>query len=282
MNLPNWKFVKAIGFKSVLAIVLTFALTAAFGEAPGPGNAIDRQLVQLGPGDSVSIQINGEPDKADGYIGDDGTVRVPLIGPVQVTGLSPIEASKIIEAALIKHNFYRDPHVTVLITQPNSQLVSVLGEVANSGRYPITPKTTIVDLLALAGGLHPNASDVIYLIRKDSQGQTSRFEINLTGLGNISRNLPAERLQGGDSLFVPVAKAVLVNGEVTTPGSYRLVHGMTVAQAIASAGGITPRGSERRIELKRLGPDGNYIAIRPKPGDSVQPDDIIRVKESIF
>jgi polysaccharide export outer membrane protein len=57
---------------------------------------------------------------------------------------------------------------------------------------------------------------------------------------------------------------------------------MTVIQAIARAGGITPRGSERRVDIKRLGKDGQYVILHAKPGDLILPDDVIRVKESIF
>jgi len=81
---------------------------------------------------------------------------------------------------------------------------------------------------------------------------------------------------------VPRAEHFSIEGEVASPGRYRIEPGMTVMQAIARAGGITERGSERRIQLKRVGKPGQYQTVHAKPGDPVQPDDIIRVKESIF
>jgi polysaccharide biosynthesis/export protein len=63
---------------------------------------------------------------------------------------------------------------------------------------------------------------------------------------------------------------------------YRLEPGMTVVEAIARAGGVTARGSERRLEIKRTIKSGKTEKSSGKPDDLVQPDDIIRVKESIF
>jgi polysaccharide export outer membrane protein len=57
---------------------------------------------------------------------------------------------------------------------------------------------------------------------------------------------------------------------------------MTVVQAIARAGGVTARGSERRVDIKRLLPDGKYVTVKAKLNDLVKPDDVIHVKESIF
>jgi polysaccharide export outer membrane protein len=69
---------------------------------------------------------------------------------------------------------------------------------------------------------------------------------------------------------------------VTTPGRYRVEPEMTVIEAIARAGGITLRGSQRRVEIKRKQANGTYSTVKAKLGDLVQPDDVIQVKESIF
>lgn len=239
-------------------------------------------MSQLGAGDSVSIQVFGQPDVTSVYVGDDGSISVPLVGNVQVGGLSPVEAAARVAKALKDGGFFVDPHVAIIVTQPRSQLVSVLGEVQNSGRYPINPRTTIVDLLAQAGGVKETASDVGFVLRSDDSGHVNRYPVKLNGLTDIKDALPTSTLLGGDSLVVPRAERFYVYGEVTTPGTYHLEPGMSVIQGIARAGGINERGSERRIQLKRLGKDGQYQVIHVKPGDAIQPDDIIRVKESIF
>ncbi|HWJ34680.1 MAG TPA: SLBB domain-containing protein [Steroidobacteraceae bacterium] len=252
--------------------------------APAPADKNAKPpLLQLGPGDSVSVQVYGQPDLSTTvYVADDGTVSVPLAGNVQVSGLSPAQAGSRIEAALKSGKILVDPHVTITVTQSRSQRVSVLGQVGTPGRYSVESNTSIFDLLAQAGGITASGSDVVYVIRQDKDGKEVRFPVDLKGLASGSGAIPSLALRGGDSVFVPNAEQFSIFGEVTTPGRYRVEPGMTVIEAIAKAGGITQRGSQRRVEIKRKLADGTYSKVKAKFGDLVQPNDVIEVKESIF
>lgn len=216
------------------------------------------------------------------YVSDDGTIPVPLAGPVQVAGLSPSEASQRIEKALKDGKYLLDPHVTLAVVVSRSQRISVLGQVGHPGLYPIESNTTIFDLLALAGGALDTSADEIFLLRPDAAGNIQRYPINLKGLDDAKRSMPAQSLRGGDSIFVPRAEQFYIYGEVTAPNKYRVEPQMTVIQAISRAGGVTPRGSERRVDIKRLGSDGKYLTVKAKLNDLIKPDDVIHVKESIF
>jgi polysaccharide export outer membrane protein len=244
--------------------------------------ALPTTAAQLGPGDSVSVQVFGQPDVTIAYVSDDGTISLPLVGGIPVAGLSPVEAATRVAKALKDGGYFVDPHVTIQVTEARSQLVSVLGEVGRVGRYPITPRSTIVDLLTEAGGLKETASDVGFVLRSDDNGHVNRYPVKLNGLADLKANLPTPTLLGGDSLVVPRAEHYFVLGEVATPGKFPIEPGMSVIQGIARAGGVNERGSERRIQVKRLGKDGQYQVVHVKPGDPIQADDIIRVKESIF
>jgi polysaccharide export outer membrane protein len=270
-------------FATVCAVALFLALSAlGCPAALAQVNAEPQHMSVLGPGDSVSIQIFGEAETTPIYVGDDGTIDVPYAGKIPVAGVSPVEAASRVTKALKSGGYFVDPHVTLQVTQPRSQLVSVAGEVQTPGRYPITPRTTLIDLLAQAGGVKENASDIGYVLHTDDAGQITRHPVNLNVVKD-NQDAPATwTLVGGDSLFVPRAEQFSVEGEVTAPGRYRMEPGMTVIQAIARAGGITARGSERRIERKRAEKPGQYQTTRAKPGDPVKAGDIIRVKESIF
>ncbi len=242
-----------------------------------------RKLLQLGPGDSVALQVYGQPDLSTTvYVADDGSIPVPLVGNVQVNGLSPSEAGRATEKALSDGKFLIDPHVTVTVVQSRSQRVSVLGEVGTPGRYAIESNTTIFDLLAQAGGAKETSSDVVFLLRPDATGKINRYPINLKGLGDARNSMPTQALQGGDSIFVPRAPQFYIFGEVTQPNMYRVEPGMTIVQAIARAGGVTPRGSRNRFEVRRKGADGVERTVNAKLSDPVQPNDVIRIKESIF
>jgi len=267
---------------AVFAVALLLALSAALCPAAhAQVSAAQQQVSRLGVGDWVSIQVAGQPD-ATSYIGIDGTINVPLVGNIPVAGISPVEAGDRVAKALKDGGYFVDPHVTVLATQPQGQSVAVLGEVAAQGRYPITPRTTIVDLLAQAGGVKETASDIGYVLRRDDTGQVIRHPVSLSVLTDSQAAPPTWTILAGDSLVVPPAEHFTVIGEVKTPGRYRIEPGMTVMLAIARAGGITERGSERRIQIQRADKPGQYKTLHPKPGDLLKADDIIRVKESLF
>lgn len=278
-------------------LALIFAFGAFAHAAAGPNtpastlssadaremSAIKAPLLQLGPGDSIAIQVYGQPDMSGTvYVSDDGTIPVALAGPVQVAGLSPSQAASRIEKALRDGKFLVDPHVTLTVTQSRSQRVSVLGQVGKPGRYPIESNTTIFDLLAEAGGVTEKGGNTVYLLRQGKDGNVARYPISLQGLSGGEQTIPDQSLKGGDSIYVPHAPQFYVYGEVAKPGQYTVESGMTVIQAIADAGGITPRGSERRIIIKRRNTDGTYTTTKARLSELVQPEDVIRVKESIF
>jgi len=257
-----------------MAILLLLGVASHAADQP----AVDkRRLAILSAGDSVTIQVYGQPELATtDYVGDDGTVSMPLVGHVPVAGLSPVEAAKRLEKALKDGEFLLDPHVTVTVSQSSGQRVAVLGQIKGPGRYPFDPSTTVFDLLALAGGVTENAGSVVYINRVDpSSGKTQRIPVP-------KDRLASQTVQSGDSIEVPKGDQFYIYGEVTGPNMYHLEPGMTVMQAIIRAGGITPRGSERRVDVKRMGKDGKYVVSHAKPGDLVQPDDVILVKESLF
>ena len=89
-------------------------------------------------------------------------------------------------------------------------------------------------------------------------------------------------LQNGDTVYVERAPVFYIYGEVPRGGAYRLEPNMTVVQAIAAGGGITPRGSDRRLKLRRSGPDGKVTESDTRLQDPVQADDVIFVKEALF
>jgi polysaccharide biosynthesis/export protein len=244
-----------------------------------------RPLMQLGPGDQVKMDVFGRPEMdTTTYVADDGTVRVPLAGAVSVAGLSPVQAAQKVEQALRDGQFLVDPHVTFTVLLVRSQRARVFGEVRTPGLYTIESSTTILDLLAQAGGPTDKAADVAFVLRPDASGNVQRFPVNLKGANDAKDSAPAvlQTLLAGDSLYVPGAQQFYIAGEVHAPAQYRLEAGMTVLQAIARAGGVTEKGSTSRVQIRRRGPDGKYLTLSPKSGDLVQADDVITVKERIF
>jgi polysaccharide export outer membrane protein len=264
------------GSLSTLAAMLLLCASVLAAE-PGGEQTEKRHLSLIEAGDQVTIQVYGQPDmESTVSVSDDGNIRVPLAGPVHVAGMTPVQAGMRVEAALMDGQFLVNPHVTITVVQPLSQRVSVLGEVRTPGRYAIAPNTTIFDLLAQAGGVTDNGGDVVYIQRAAADGKLARMRVE-------ADQAATQTVQGGDSVIVPIADQFYIYGEVTNPGKYRIEHGMTVIQAIARAGGITPRGSDRRVDIKRAtGTNGEYAVRRAKASDLIEPNDVVNVKESIF
>ena len=240
-------------------------------------------LIKLGIGDVITIQVYGQPDlSTTTLISDDGTVGVPLAGPVKVAGLSPAAAADAVAHALKDGQFLVNPQVTITTLQFRSQQVSVLGEVRTPGRYPIESRMTVLDLLALAGGTTQNGDNVVSLLRPAADGSVTRYSIDLLSLSSPDQPLSSLAPQAGDIVFVPRAPQFYIYGEVQGPNMYRLEPGMTLVQAISRAGGLTAKGTSSRVEITRHNADGSYKKIEPNLTDLVQANDVIRIKERIF
>jgi polysaccharide biosynthesis/export protein len=288
IRLVSAKMLVALGWCIVCVSPVRAGVADSSPPSAGPSSAPtaavsdDRRLVQLGPGDQITLEVYGQPDmNSTLYVGDDGTISVPLAGPVKVSGLTPVIAAKRVEGALVSGQFLVAPHVTIALLVGKSQRVSVLGEVRTPGRYSIDPNTSVFDLLAQAGGTTQDSADVIDVSRTEANGRVTHYTIDLKA-NDHNGATSAQKLESGDEIMVPRAEQFYIYGEVTTPNKYRIERGMTVVEAIARAGGVTPRGSERRVDIKRIGKDGNYVVRHAKASDLVEPNDVIRVKESIF
>jgi polysaccharide export outer membrane protein len=249
---------------------------------PGLAGAQSMQEV-LGPGDTVRITAFRNPElETVARLSEAGKVNVPMIGQVTLSGMTPEQAAAHIAQRLKAAKLILNPQIDVAVTQARSRQVSVLGFVTRPGRYILDGTTArVTDVIAMAGGLGPAASNTAVL-QRTREGKNEAVEIDIASLiqgGDAAKNI---EMRSGDSLFVPRAPVFYVYGEVRGGGSYRLEPGMTVMQAISVAGGVTPRGSERRTKLRRRGADGEWKESTAKPFDAVSADDVIYVRESLF
>jgi len=178
---------------STLASASQLSSTALPATEPGT-------TLTLGPGDVVNIQVYGRPElSSTSYVADDGTLQMPLAGSVQVSGLSPAQASQLLADALKKGKFLVNPQVSIILSQFRSQQVSVLGDVRSPARFPVEARTTVFDLLAQAGGITENGADVIYLLRPDPDHHTSRRRYSICA----TRRAVLHIGRGGCSQYVP-------------------------------------------------------------------------------
>lgn len=238
--------------------------------------------VPVGPGDVLRVTIYGDTNQpTETRVTESGNITVPFLGEVRVLGLSSTEAEQKIARQLRDKGYMKDPQVNVLVTSMVSQQVAVLGQVAKPGRYVLDGPRTVTDMVANAGGVTPDGGDIVTLVRT-RDGVTTRQQINLWELsmgGDPSKNVVLER---DDVLMVDRAQKFFIYGEVQRPGMYRLEHGMTVLQALSTGGGLTQRGTERGLKIKRRGEDGKMTEFKVTDETLLQPDDIVFVRESWF
>lgn len=235
----------------------------------------------LGSGDMVRISVYGNQDlSTETRVTQEGKLTFPLVGEVAVGGSSVVQSEKTIATLLEQGGFVKNPQVNIVVLQFTSQQISILGDVLKPGRYPLERSSSLVEVLALAGGIAPNGSDVVTVLSK-SDGKIAKRDYDLPDLlrnakgGNI-------KIYPDDVIYVPHAPMFYVYGEVQRPGQFRLERNMTVAQALAVGGGLTMRGTERGLRIKRRNAGGVLETIETRPDDLLSQDDVLFVRESLF
>lgn len=237
----------------------------------------------LGAGDAIRIQVFQNPDLTiETRVSENGSITYPLIGAVQLGGLSIAVAEKKIADALQTGGFIQNPQVNIVLMQIRGNQVSVLGQVNRPGRFPLeTANTRLSDMLANAGGATAGGDDIAIVVGTRN-GKQFRKQIDIPSIFLDDKLQDNIVLQGGDSIYVHRASVFYIYGEVQRPGAFRVERDMTIMQALAQGGGPTARGSEKRLRLHRRAADGSIQLIEPQLTDPVLPNDVIYVKESIF
>lgn len=257
--------------KWILAFFMALAGSGAF--------AAD---AELGAGDMLRINVYGHPDLSlETRISDAGSITFPLIGEVKLGGLTRAAAEKKLAGMLEKGGYLRNPQVNIAIAQNQSQQVSIFGQVTRPGRYPVEGKRSLTDILAMAGGMTADAGDTVTLVRS-RDGKTVKETLDIHDMvrnGDMHKNL---ELKTNDVIYVERAPRFYIYGEVQHPGTYKLERNMTVIQALSVGGGLSPRGTDRGVRLKRRKPDGTLYEVTAKHEDVVQSDDVVYVRESLF
>lgn len=238
---------------------------------------------RLGAGDVLRISVYQNPDLSlESRVSEAGVMNFPLLGPVRVGGLTVGAAEQLIARGLREGQFVRQPQVNVSVVQVRGHQASVLGLVNRPGRFPLEATgLRLTDLLAMAGGTAPGASDIA-VVTGTRQGQAWRAEVDLPALFSPGGQARDVAIAHGDTVWVDRQPQVYIYGEVQRPGSLRLERGMTLMQVLATGGGLTQRGTDKGIRLHRRGSDGRLQVMQPAMDDTVRDGDVVHVRESLF
>jgi polysaccharide export outer membrane protein len=251
---------------------------------------------RIGPKDLLEIKVVELPElNLAVRVSEDGSITLPLIGRVELGGMTKDAAERKI-AALLAEKYVNNPQVSVFIKEYQSNRVALIGAVKTPGMYEMIGSMNLLELISKAGGFADNPGNDLYVAREGKDGIQVKLTINLDDLiinGNQSLNIP---LQPRDIVTVPVDKIIQVYvwGEVKNPGalSVKLSKKITLMQAIAQAGGTTATAKKSAVVIKRKDEKtGKDIQIKVNLNDIIKgkaPDpplkegDVVYVPESFW
>jgi polysaccharide export outer membrane protein len=242
---------------------------------------------RLSPGDIFELNVYNVPDlNTKVRVGTNGEVYLPLIDYVQVGGLTAEEAQALIQKRLSDGGFVRDPHVSLLVDQYSSDVVSVLGEVVKPGVYSVRGQEHLFDLISSAGGLTEKAGRSLSITHRGPSDAPVTVPLS-RNLGDHPENNVV--IYAGDTIIVRKADVIYVVGDVGKPSGFLMDGGqLTVLQAIALAGGTTRTAKLGAARIIRKGASGmSETPVRLKqileakaPDMAMQADDILFVPTS--
>ena len=225
-------------------------------------------------------------------VSQQGLLSLPLLGEIKVSGMTVSEVESTLRKAYEKYIYH--PQVGVLVTEYR-QRVSVIGAAVKTGVIELTGPKTVIDILAIAGGVTEKAGTQVHIYRQGPNGRESHvidllvLSSNATLINADNAGLITMPVQAGDVINIPPAGTFFVDGAVRKPGPYPIGRRYSLSQALATAGGVDPELNSSDITIfRRKGPSGmeaisvNYDAVLA--GSTVDPqieeDDVIIVPMS--
>lgn len=249
---------------------------------------------RLGPKDLLEIRVLELPDfNLERRVSDSGIVSLPLIGDLQVAGMTAGEVARKIEE-LLRARYVNRANASVIIKEYSNRPVSVVGAVHRPGTLSVSGNWTLLQAVSAAGGMTERAGKTIYILRRGEPSGTNVIEVDADELFKVSSPVWDIPIYPSDVINIPARSFIKIYllGEVQQPGSleFDLDDRVTVLSAIAKAGGLSDRASNR-IVIKRMNEAGqetesevNFkrIVSGKDPDPQLMADDVLVVLLSFF
>lgn len=308
------------GSRSVwLIFAVFFAAVSAkaqfSGPAPGPSIEINPPVkittdpailypghrdIILGDGDLLTIHVYGSLDYGPvSRVGVNGILPLPLIGPVQVAGLTVLQAENLIAQKLVAAGMYRDPQVSIQVTDSPNLIATVVGEV--HGVVPIIGERRLLDVLAIAGagggggggigattvvvgggGLPTTASHVI-TIDRPGVAEPITIDLGTDPAKSDKANIP---IFPRDTIIVPRVGVIYLLGAFKIQGAIPLQQNspMTLIKVAALAGGPGFEGSMGDLRIIRsVGLSRQVVRVDLKKViNGKAPDPVLQAEDIVF
>jgi polysaccharide export outer membrane protein len=268
-------------------ILLLVCVTAAGAQGRDPA-------YRVGPRDLISVHVDEDAKlNGDRRVSEAGTINLPVLGDVPVVGKTTPEITQAVKK-LLEDKYMQRASVDVQVIEFRSRPISVIGAVKQPGNLGFSGRWTLLEALTAAGGLTENHGNVVYVLRRSDNGLSDQVTIDLDDLlvrGDQAVNVP---IFANDLINVPVTVEVTVYclGEVAKPGAllFKSNERITLLAAIAHAGGLTGRASDKILVKRAAHGDGpaeitvdyKRILAGKEPDVDLRQGDVIVAKESFF
>ena len=255
--------------------------------SPVRGQGTESKDFIVGTEDILEVQVWDNKDLNQVvFVRPDGKTSLPLAGEIQAAGKTVQELQDYLSAVYSKT--VKGAAVTVIIREIRSRPIYFVGGFGKPGAMQLTRDLNLLQAVALVGGVAQGAdAEKGFVLRKDKQIPIDFTK--LTQKGDLTQNI---KLEPGDSIVVPVADIVYVQGEVRAPGGVKYTQDLTLVRAITQAGGLTQMAAGGRVDILRgKGEKKERIRVdvdkMMRAGDGshdvlVKPDDIILVPQRLF
>ena len=209
----------------------------------------------LGPGDVIEVSVVGRDEyRGRVQVQTDGTIDLPYIKTVRAAGKTVLDLRNTVRTMLNQGGFYIDPAVSVIVTTYASRHVTVLGEVGTPGLLPVDKAYRLSEILAKVGGARGTGDDQVVLTHAD--GRQERLSVGRVASGGLADD---PFVNPDDKIYIAPSATFYIYGQVNAAGSYKLEPGMTLRMVLARGGGLTDRGSDRKIKVFRDGKEVDHI-----------------------
>lgn len=237
----------------------------------------------VGDGDVLAINVYENADLSTTVrVSANDTIRVPLIGEVNVKNLTVSQVAAKIEKLLADGYLVR-PQVDVFIKEHRSKKAIILGQIKNPGLYELRGGTTLLEFISTAGGVTAEVGNTATIKRKTkAAGEEDQIVVDLESLIKMGQTSLNVSIRDGDSVYISKADVYYVSGEVTKPGSFKLEADVTVIKAITVAGGFSKIAAKGKVRIIRIIDGQKREMENVKMDEPVLPNDVIVVPESFF
>jgi polysaccharide export outer membrane protein len=256
----------------------------------GPEDLLQITLYNVAGDTSLTANADARltPRTAIVRVSQQGLLSLPLVGEIKASGMTVSELESTLRKKYEKYIY--QPEVGVLVTE-YKQRVSVIGAAVKTGIFELTGPKTVIDIVAMAGGVTEKAGTQVHIYRQGPNGRETHV-IDLLALASNASMINAENaglitmpVQAGDVINILPAGTFFVDGAVKNPGPYHLGRRYSLSQALATAGGVDRDLYSSDVTILRRGTSGaepinidlNKVVAGSSSDPQIEADDVILV-----